>query len=155
MSLLHEFILIPQDEIANIEKINNETLLTVPSSNKVEIHDDIIQYIFDTLRWVPTINTCKNNENGLGLNNWGITLISKDGAEVLMKISKAWADLFSNGPSKIILKGKYTWTDEKIDQGQYEILEFDRNELVGEFIRLYEYSQSVINENYYLFHRGI
>ena len=44
-------------------------------SNVIVIYDDIIQYIGDTLAWIPSINPCNNYKKGFGINNYGITFL--------------------------------------------------------------------------------
>ncbi|HEY9059618.1 MAG TPA: hypothetical protein VIO64_03805 [Pseudobacteroides sp.] len=49
MALVHEFVLLTQEEC------QEEVILNDIRANKdvLEIHDDIILYIFDSLKWVP------------------------------------------------------------------------------------------------------
>jgi hypothetical protein len=51
----------------------------------VDIHDDLIQYINDSLQWIPTINP-SIPESGYGLNIHGITLIDEHGAVLMGNI---------------------------------------------------------------------
>jgi len=117
----------------------------------------VIQYIYDTLRWIPSINPARNCERGFGLNNYGITLIDKEGAEVILKIAKAWADLFSNGPSILRLTGNYgcITNDKGIEEGNYEIIEVNRDELVESFRKLQLFSEKVMLNQFFIIHHGI
>ncbi|MCB2300827.1 hypothetical protein [Clostridium tagluense] len=127
------------------------------ASNLTFLHDDIVQYIHDTLIWIPSINPAMNYERGLGLNNYGITLFDKEGAEVILKIAKAWADLFTYGPSTLNLTGSYGWItdDNGILDGDYERFNINRDELVNRFRKLQLFSEKVISNKYFILHHGI
>lgn len=105
MGLEHEFFLITYDEYEEM-LYGGYILSSEDLSNGVLIHDDIVQYIQDTFNWVPSINLGNSYQRELGLNNYGVTLFDKEGAEVIFNITKAWADLFSNGPMTLKLTDK-------------------------------------------------
>jgi len=158
MGLQHEFFLITEDECQKIHYCDGDYFLSKDSRYIAVIHDDIIQYIYDTLRWIPCINPAINYERGFGLHNWGVTLFDKEAAEVLFNIVKAWADLFSNGPTTLNLRGNYSWIeDEGMQSGDYEILEIARDELVENFRKLQSFAEQVmVNSNkYFILHHGI
>lgn len=156
MGLEHEFFLVTYDEYEEIGYdgyySSNKDL-----SNVVLIHDDIVQYIQDTLNWIPSINPAMNYEKGFGLNNYGITLFDKEGAEVILKLAKAWADLFSSEPPILKLTGDYCFTasDTYMPEGSYEITEISRDELVESFRKLQLFSERVISSKYLILHYGI
>jgi hypothetical protein len=156
MGFNHEFFLVTHNEYEEMS-YDGDYLLSADIGNIISIHDDIIQYINDTLRWVPSINPAMKYEKGLGLNNYGITLFEKEGAEVIFKISKAWVDLFSNGPSVLKLTGNYGWitNDEGFAEGNYEIIEINRDELIESFRKLQLFSEKVISDKYFIIHHGI
>ncbi len=156
MGLEHEFFLVTYDEYEEMS-YDGYYFSLEDSSNVVLLHDDIIQYIQDTLRWIPSINPAMNYEIGFGLNNYGITLFDKEGAEVIFKIAKAWGDLFSNGPATLKLTGNYGWGpgDNAITDGDYERLDISRDELVKSFRKLQLFSEKVISNNYFILHHGI
>lgn len=156
MGLNHEFFLVANDEYK--EQLYEGYYLPVEdSSDHILIHDDIIQYMRDTLTWIPSINPAMNYEKGFGLNNYGITLFDKDGAEIIFKVAKAWEDLFSNGPSILKLTGNYGWVtdDMGVTDGNYEIIEVDRNELVASLRKLQLFSDKAIYDRYFILHHGI
>lgn len=156
MGLNHDFFLVKHDEYKEMS-YDGDYMSTVDIGNITSIHDDVIQYIYDTLRWIPSINPARNCERGFGLNNYGITLIDKEGAEVILKIAKAWADLFANGPSILRLTGNYGWitNDKGIEEGNYEIIEVNRDELVDSFRKLQLFSEKVILNQFLIIHHGI
>jgi hypothetical protein len=158
MGLQHEFFLITEDEYKEMSYDDRDYSLSKDSSDIAVIHDDIIQYIYDTLRWIPSINPAINYAKGFGLYNWGVTLFDKEGAEVLFNIAKAWADLFLNGPTTLKLTGNYSWGGEKdVEDGEYEIIEIARDELVENLRKLQSFAEQVmVNSNkYYILHHGI
>lgn len=151
MALIHEFVLLTQEEC------KKEVILNIRANKDVlEIHDDIILYIFDSLKWVPQASNGCSGEKKYGFNYYGITEIDKEGAIVLCNILKAWSDLFKNSPPKLILTGNYSWTeDEKIDTGAYEVIEIDRDKVIGQFNKLMFFAEKAINDNCQILHFGI
>ena len=156
MGLEHEFFLVTYDEYEEMS-YDGYYFPLEDSSNLILLHDDIVQYMQDTLIWVPSINPAMNYERGFGLNNYGITLFDKEGAEVIFKIAKSWADLFSNGPATLKLTGNYGWAtdDNGITKGDYERIDMSRDELVKSFRKLQLFSEKVTCNEYLILHRGI
>jgi hypothetical protein len=152
----HEFFLVSYDEYEE-KGYDGYYLPNEDLSNVIVIYDEIIQYIGDTLAWIPSINLCNNYKKGFGINNYGITLFDKEGASVIVNIAKAWADLLSNGTDILTLTGNYCWTknDKGIPEGKYETMEVNRNELVENFRKLQLFSEKVILGDYLILHLGI
>lgn len=152
----HEFYLVSYSEL---EEMGHEGyyLPTEDLSNVVLIHDDIIQYIQDTFNWVPSINPSINYQKGFGLCNYGITLFDKEGAEVIFKLAKSWADLFSSGPTTVKLTGNYILTrnGKYFPEGKYEVIEIPKDKLIGNFRKLQLFSKKVISGDYLILHHGI
>jgi hypothetical protein len=152
MALVHEFVLLTQEEW------QKEVILNDIRANKdvLEIHDDIILYILDSLKWVPQAKTRYSSEIKYGLNYHGITEIDREGAIVLYNILKAWSDLFKNSPPILQLTGSYYWTeDENINTGAYEVIELDRDKVIEQFNKLMYFAEKVINDNCQILHFGI
>lgn len=149
----HDFLLLSYDEYMEMGYSASPDY----ASYVVSIHDDLIQYIQDTFNWVPSINPGMNYEKGYGLCNYGVTLFDKEGAKVILKLAKAWGDLFSNGPTTLRLTGNYCWSTNKqgIQESYYDILEVDRDELVEKFRKLQFLSEKVIAGDYLILHQGI
>jgi hypothetical protein len=84
-------------DILNKDKSKIEKMVVIP--------DEIILYISDTLKWIPTINP-NTQKWGYGLNYHGNTIINRhkdhDGSVITRNIFNAWADLFSNSPDKLL-----------------------------------------------------
>jgi len=152
MALVHEFVLLTQEECLE------EVILNDMRANKdvLEIHDDIILYIFDSLKWVPQAQTGYSNERKYGLNYHGITEIDKDGAIVLCNILKAWSDLFKNTPPMLTLTGSYFCTEGGvINSGAYEVIEIDRDKVIWQFHKLMYFAEKTISDNFQILHLGI
>lgn len=98
-----------------------------------------------------------NYKKGLGLNNYGITLFDKEGAEIIFNLARAWADLFSKGPTTLKLTGNYCLTGRGtcMQEGKYEAIEMSRDKLVESFKKLQLFSEKVISNKYFILHYGI
>ena len=97
----------------------------VNNSQAVQIHDDGIGYIRDSLKWITCHDPANRMRKHEGLNWYGPTIIKEDGAIVAHKIFDAWARLFSNGPVNVQLTGGYTWTESR-ETGSYSVINVDR-----------------------------
>jgi hypothetical protein len=152
----HKFYLVSYDEFEE-EGYDGTYPILEDLSNIVLIHDDMIQYMQDTFSWIPSINPGMGYEKRFGLCNYGITLFDKAGAEVISRLAKAWADLFSNGTTTLILTGNYgsIATENGIQQEGYAVLEVDRDEIVRNLRKLQLFSEKVIAGNYFILHYGL
>lgn len=152
MSLNHDFILLDRT-------VDGEWELTrfIHDARAIHVHDDLIRYIFDTLKWIPTHNP-GTNRPCYGLNMWGPTLIEQNGAAAGERVFRAWARLFEIGPSTLELTGGYTWLDgEPEGSGQYERLQYSRDETVSLFDTIANYCLEVqkANGRLYVYHDGV
>lgn len=67
MDLNHEFYLISKTTVIKDFWIHRESSNDVIES--VVIHDDVIQYIMDSLEWIPSQNPAmRGNPSGRGIN---------------------------------------------------------------------------------------
>jgi len=91
---------------------------------RVAVHDDLLRYLEDTLRWIDAYNPSRRRSQS-GLNLHGVTVIvaPKSAAEIF----EAWAALFSRSPKKLRLTGAYEWTVGKAESGRYEQVRPDRD----------------------------
>ena len=131
------------------------------------VHDDLLHYIADTLKWIPTYNPARQLPH-TGLCWYGPTVIRKDGAEVAEKVFTLWAELFACGPRELKLTGRFSWEAEndrasdwyervKPGSAGYEHLVLNRDEVVGKFRALASYAEEVRRSGgeYYILHLGI
>lgn len=154
MSLEHQFFLISKDMIVQ-DTVLDYSLVEQPGIDVCRLHDDIISYIGDSLRWIPTQNP-SFPESTYGLNRCGITLIGTEGAPVMRGILRAWMDLFGNGPDNLYLTGDYSWGNlEGIETGEYLIINLDRDTLLDKLSRLHSLCDKALAEGLVVVHFGI
>lgn len=152
MSLDHDFILL--DRAVDGEW---ELLRFIHDPRAIHLHDDLIQYMSDTLKWIPTHNP-STNLPCCGLNMYGVTLIEQNGAFTGQKIFRAWARLLESGPSTLELTGGYGWIEgEPQETGRYERLQYSRENTVRVLDTLADYCAEVqiANGRLYIYHCGV
>ncbi len=155
--LHHNFFLVESEKFS-YEKNKNEIidLDEVFSGVCVNIHDDYLHYLSDTLLWIPIYKRATFGESH-GLNLYSDTIITKDGALIAKEIFKNWASLFSCGTEKIVLTGNYCFDQEDSKQGHSQKITVNRDKFVGQLKTLVFYCNEVIlSENRkYIWHFGI
>lgn len=162
MSLEHDFLLLDREVDGDWELT---WLINDPRS--LHLHDDLVRYMADTLAWVPTFNPSRK-EPYKGLCMYGTTIIATEGIAIAEQVFRGWADLFAIGPPVLALTGSYGWVDDGAasnsgaekaaqQQGSYEQLAFDCEEVVSVLRRLAEYSAQVrlAGGRLFLLHQGI
>lgn len=155
MSLEHEFHL-----ISNTSDVKNFWMYRENSNSVIDsvvIHDDLINYIFDSLEWIPSKNPeLSGTPQGRGLNYHGVTLFDKQSSESLIRILSSWRDLFKSAPKTLELTGDFVYVgkNEQI-LGEYEKLVFDRDEVITLFEKVIAMSVYLAEGDYYLYHCGI
>jgi hypothetical protein len=130
----------------------------------IKIQNDVLEYMADTLKWIPTYNPAKKCPHQ-GLCWFGPTVILQPGAEIAAKIFSNWADLFRCGPEVLELTGQFGWqveNDPDMDgvlpnTATYEHLIFNRDELVANLRTLASYAARVQQTKgaHYILHMGI
>ncbi|WKA52717.1 hypothetical protein QWY22_09225 [Planococcus liqunii] len=154
MSIEHEFCLVPKtvnyfERIMSGEKDSN----TIDS---ITIPDDLIQYIRDSLNWIPSKNPAKSmTREEKGINYHGITLFDQTSAAVMKNVLAAWHNLFTNSPEKLELTGEFVLSSKKNTLGEYEGLIFNRNDVLALLERLISMIDRLKEENLFLYHLGI
>jgi hypothetical protein len=136
-------------------------------SDALLVHDDILQYLADTLRWIPTINAARGVPHD-GLCWYGPTAITETGAGQARRIFQAWADLFEVGPEVVRLTGAWSWqVRNEPEQDGYTIVEsgtegyeqliVPRSGLVQTLRTLAEWAERVRQSggDHYILHLGI
>lgn len=155
MGLEHEFYL-----ISNTSDVKNFWMYKENSNSVIDsvvIHDDLINYIFDSLEWIPSKNPeLSGTPKGRGLNFHGVTLFDKQSSESLIRILSSWRDLFKSAPNTLELTGDFVYDDinEQI-LGEYEKLVFNRDEVITLFEKVIAMSVYLAEDDYYLYHCGI
>jgi hypothetical protein len=128
--------------------------------NAVQIHDDLLRYIGDSLKWIPCHFPKRPNEliDCSGLNLIGITIIKEEGASIAHRIFDLWAELFRHGPEALKLSGEWTWIDgEPMESGELSTIVENRENLVSSLNKIAEYAKQVCESQgrLYVLHMGI
>ena len=154
MGLNHEFYLVPFEiDILNNNDWKNESKYL---ASKVVIDDVIIQYIYDTLEWIPSYTpSYKGLQSSLGLNYHGRTIFNKEAYSHLKGILSSWKNLFEYAPPTFKLTGEYIEGEGLDDIGEYEQLTLDKNKMVTEFNQLLKLVENINTKNFILYHEGI
>lgn len=92
MRLNHHFYLIDR-RACEAAKINWQY-----DDRVVELHDDFLSYLWDSLMWIPTSNPNRGNQPCMGLNRWGNTILNYDGAALAQTVFNNWANLLRVAP---------------------------------------------------------
>jgi hypothetical protein len=137
------------------------------NSNAIQIHDDILHYMADTLKWIPTCNPAAKHPYK-GLCWYGPTVIQEAGAQLAAKILGLWADLYTCGPAVLRLTGGFSWQleNDPVKDGfdcvvpgsdRYEELVLNRDRIVANLRMLVSYAERVQQTAgaYYILHMGI
>ena len=151
--LNHDFLL-----LSTREHPYTDYMKWINHPKAIQIHDDVMCYMQDTLNWITCYNPAQKMMKHKGMNFYGPTVIKKDGAEDSEKLFTTWATLFSIGPKRIKLTGAYGWTEgEGKETGGYDEIRIYRDEVVDKLRTLAKYSKSVANSDgaLFLLHLGI
>ncbi|AQU79551.1 hypothetical protein AJGP001_09900 [Planococcus faecalis] len=154
MSLEHEFSLVTKTVAYKDLMRRNEKNLDIIDS--IDIPDDLIQYIADSLNWIP----CKNpaismTREETGINYYGVTLFDQTSAATMKSIFSAWHSLFTNSPEKLELTGEFVLSSKKNILGTHERLIFSRDDVLELLERLLSMIERLDEGNLYLYHLGI
>ncbi|KGR81936.1 hypothetical protein [Lysinibacillus odysseyi] len=154
MALEHEFYLVRDIlQMDGIMHIKEKTILILDS---VIIDDDLILYISDSLKWLPSkLVNFQGMSDYTGIAYYGITLFDQQSAPLLYRIFCGWRDLFLNAPSKLELTGSYIFPDEMDDMGEYEKLVFKKEDVLRQFEKMITLAEYLANGNCYIYHIGI
>ncbi|WP_340021294.1 hypothetical protein MHI24_20085 [Paenibacillus sp. FSL K6-1096] len=154
MALVHEFYLIPA--VGDAEHLWMNIANNPKVMDSVVIHDDIILYINDTLKWIPSSNPAlPGMPTGAGINYYGVTLFDQHSAAALHRIFSAWRDLFLNSPQVLELTGEFYTIEGEEQSGQYERLIYERHEVIEQFAKMISFADRLFEGGFYLFHCGI
>lgn len=150
MSLSHNFYIVPKKVISE-EQIINEKEIKQKCDEKIVFPDNLILYILDSLKWIPSINPTKS-ENGYSINYYGITLFKENAIEKFIKIMDAWISLFNIAPINVELKGNYLITEKKAG---YERIKYKKDELLDTFTTMKIFLEKAKENEMYIIHFGI
>ena len=154
---MHEFYLIKKTESQDDEFFlnfyrNRENLKDI-IVDSISVDINVIDYIFDSLTWIPCMNPAfPGNPQQVGINHIGITLFDEHSAASLISIFTAWVDLFKNGPSVIQKLIYFLDYHENSDEG---LLSFERDATIEKFEKIISMSKQLSEGNCYIYHCGI
>jgi hypothetical protein len=135
--LNHEFLIIENgsfslDRYEELEEID-----------RVEIHDDLLNYLSDSISWVSTYNPSKKEETS-GLCLYGRTIIPPESVGKFESIMSGWLLILSEAPDIVVLKGGWCWTEgDSPDSGSYEKLSFRKSEVIESLSKIVSYCEAV------------
>ena len=142
MSLEHEFYLIPATvDMKNfwMDRENNENII-----ESVMMHDDLIQYILDSLKEVPSRNPASRKVvEQYGFNYHGVTLFDHQSSNKLQSVLSAWREVFKNNSPLMEL------TIEE------ENLTVDRDKTIASLEKLMSMTLELDDKKHYIYHCGI
>jgi hypothetical protein len=150
--LNHDFLLVSRKEHEYSEYLD-----FINDPNALQIHDDVLGYMADTLKWIPSYNPAKA-ERCSGLCWYGPTVIKSEGARIAARIFHAWAELFSYGPKRLQLTGAWGVEEGRpFAEGDYKKIRVDRDVIVRKLKRLAAFAEEVAasNDELYILHLGI
>ena len=154
---MHEFYLIKktesQDDKFFLNFYRNRENLKDIIVDSISVDINVIDYIFDSLTWIPCMNPAfPGNPQQVGINHIGITLFDEHSASSLISIFTAWVDLFKNGPSVIQKLIYFLDYNENSDEG---LLSFERDATIEKFEKIISMSKQLSEGNCYIYHCGI
>lgn len=137
--LNHEFLLLSREQYPYTEYMQ-----WIDNPMALRLHDDLMNYLNDSLRSITCYNPAKRMLRHKGLNFYGPTVIKSDGAVVLQKVLSGWVEVFSSGPKRINLNGP-------------SVIKIDRDVVVKTLRSLSDYAESVrkSGDELYILHLGI
>ena len=123
----------------------------------VRLEDDLILYLNDTLKWVPTQSV--TGDKLKGLHFYSITIIMDDGAVFLRNLIKNWLGIFKLAPDNFTLTGSYGFqlNDEAlpVDEGSYTKHMIHKSILISKLEKLLEMAEVASEGQHFILHLGI
>jgi hypothetical protein len=137
----------------------------------LHVDDDLLQYLRDTLDWVPALDPSSTPPvTTQGLNLYGPTIINHIGGPILRDVCAAWSQLFGCGPARLRLCLGFGWgvlneeelpaermalLDYLMQSAEYSFVEVERDRVVGSLRRLAEYAAQAATGDYFIVHLGV
>lgn len=166
MALVHDFVVLNKEEYTYSDYMN--VIKKVPYD--VSIHDDLILYYMDYLKWIPSYNPSLKVRH-TGLNYYGITVIDIEGATQAYNLFLSIVGILKLSPDILKLNGSYSYQladdeDPFSESNVYRIVRgslkqdkliYQRDKIVEQFEKLANCFKRVIDSNgqLYVFHMGI
>lgn len=146
--LLHDFVYLPH----SFEPSRYSELTTSGGDVRIGVDEVIVEYLADTLKWVPSFNPAfRDLIPGCGLNLYGVTGIGTSGATVLAPLCRAWSAVFAVGPPVLELHSGWD-----LDTMEQHIASTQRDEAVSALSELAEMAETVVQGGSgWILHLGI
>lgn len=117
---------------------------------------DIIEYFFDTLKWIPSINPGNRGHSSYeGLNLYGPTIINKTGGKIFSDVFSSWGQLLSVGPKYITLTTLLTRVLEDEESKNWYRISIERTKLLQQLNHLAEMGNMTATGKYFILHLGV
>lgn len=151
----HQFMLmnrdLKEDEVSDlISDFFNQDSLNL--YNYVNVDDNVILYILDTLNFIKF--KWPNGEVKNELAYCGYSVIENKEVKKIKEIFKGWKVIFNEGANEIILTGLYTFTGEGGD-GEYEKIKLEKRTVIKCFEDLINLCDIACKNNYSILHIGL
>lgn len=166
MTLTHDFVLLNKNEFSYDDCCD----LIGGISFDVSIHDDLILYFMDYLKWLPTYSPLLKKRI-YGLDYHAMTIMDVEGATEALILFSSLVNILKLSPNVLTLTGIYTFVqvyDDVIDPNKnvdrilretagYEKIIMQKRVVIQQFEILSELIQKVIDSNnsLYVLHLGI
>ncbi|MGK4001159.1 hypothetical protein WMF31_00940 [Sorangium sp. So ce1036] len=123
---------------------------------EIQIHDDLLRYIIDTLEWIPSLNPARKRR-GSGLNLYGPMVITNVGAATTRRIFQSWVRLFSCSPPVLRLYGPWSEVVGKAGTGRRLTRRYRRDDVISRLRSLVLLCRRIERggSKLYLLHMGI
>jgi hypothetical protein len=139
----HDFLVVDEAAVPRMSYFR-----AIGSGSAMQVADDLVRYLGDSLLWVQTYNPAKR-ETSLGLNYYGPTVVEPNELRQFARIVDAWAQLFRQAPDQFSVRGWWSPTES-----DYERLTFSRDHVVEVLERVASLAERVTTGKY-LLHVGI
>jgi hypothetical protein len=121
----------------------------------VRLSHDVCMYMSDTLEWIPSRNPANEAEwPGYGLNLYGPTVVSSEGAMIAEQVFSAWAQLFAAAPTRFSLVQGWERVQDG-SEGRIRRFHVEREETVEALRQLADLARTVTHGEHFLLHLGI
>jgi hypothetical protein len=147
----HDFVLLTDDGNRHEQYARH-----VRDPSAVRVADDLLMYLNDTLRWVPTENPALADlPSGYGLNYYGPTSIAGEGARLFADLLTGWAELFACGPEILLLRGGCTMVEGDAQSHERVQLRISRDTAVRALRSVAAMARQAAEPGFWLLHLGV
>lgn len=139
MSLVHKF--------AFVSRESTETNIT-DQMDFIEISDELIRYINDSLNWIKSIWNGKEEKGGISY--YGFSVIKEGELLKLINIIENWKQLFQFATDEFLITGSFLPEENK-----YEKIYMKKEELLEILDSWIKVCRKALTENGKILHNGI